>query len=57
MFTSPSTDAQPPSLVGFVPVLLELLLELPRLTMTDLDRVDEVVGLLELDRPVADVFT
>ena len=39
-----------------MPVLLELLFELPRLTVTDLHRVNVVVGLLELYRPVADVF-
>ena len=37
-------------------VLLELLLELPSLAMSNLDRVDIVVGLLQLDGTVSNIF-
>ena len=39
-----------------MPVLLELLLQLLRLAMTDLDRVDSIISLLQLDGTVTNIL-
>lgn len=45
-----------PNLIGLVPVLLQLLLQLLGLPMTNLYRIDSVVRLLQLDGAVTDVL-
>ena len=44
------------SSIGLVSVLLQLLLELLGLPMSDLDGVDPIVSLFQLDRTIPNVF-